>query len=100
MQSSLRINQFEATEQRHVRSVSLHGVRHNRLGQRLGAARLADQKQRNAQLNTHNHHEDVLLQRLVTSNVLSQLHLVQKHVLAATVSSASLQMCLLYKSIN
>jgi hypothetical protein len=26
--------------------------------------------------------------------------LVQKHVLAATVSSASLQMCLLYKSIN
>ena len=62
-------------------TIPLHGISNNGSGQGLGAAWLANQEQRNAQLNADNHHEDVLLQGLVAGNVRLQLHAVKEHIL-------------------
>ena len=72
-----QINLFECFEDRVDGLGTLHGICHNGLGQGLGGARFADHKQRDAELHTHHHHEHVLLQGLVTGNLLSHFHILQ-----------------------
>ncbi len=53
-----------------VSAVSLHSISYDGFSQGFGAARLANQKQWDTQLNTGNHHKQVLLQCLVPGDVL------------------------------
>ena len=65
-----KVGRLELAKERRLAVAATHGARHYALGERLGAARLADHKERNAQLDAHDHHEDVLEERSIVGDVL------------------------------
>ena len=82
---------FYVFEEFHVCTISLHGMCYDGFSQGFGAARLADQKQWDTQLNTGNHHKQVLLQCLVPGDVLVQFHILQEHILASGMKETQLR---------
>ena len=63
------IYRFKLLVELRPRRIALHGVSDDGLGERLGAAGLADEEERDSQLDADHHHKDVLLQSLILGNV-------------------------------
>ena len=63
---------LELFEKRRGRVVALHDVRDDGFGQRLAAAGLADEEERDPQLNANGHHPHVLFQSCVLRDVVLQ----------------------------
>ena len=72
---------LQVPEEVRVCSLALHGICHDGLGERFGAAGLAHQEERNLELDADNHHEDVLLQSQVPGDRFPQRHTMQKKIL-------------------
>ena len=83
MLSTNRSNLLEVLKQFRTGATPLHCISNNGFGERLRAARFANEEEWDPQLNADDHHEDVLLQCLITCNICVwlQVHVVKEHVL-------------------